>query len=213
MGERLTLTLKGEPERGTLDQAVRVVTSGGVLLYPTDTIYGLGCNAFSADSIRRIFGMKGRAEKNPAIILADNRLMVLSLVHEISPAARRLMESFWPGPLTLVFAGRGELDPRITGESGAVAIRVPASKFCLALISRSGFPIVSTSANISGQPPLRDIGQLASTFGGLVDHFVDAGPLPDSPPSTIVDVSTGTPRILREGAVPAAKVNEALASI
>ena len=95
----------------------------------------------------------------------------------------------------------------------SVAIRVPASKFCLALIARSGVPIVSTSANISGEPPLRDVGLLASTFGGLVDLFVDAGPLPESPPSTIVDVSGDLPRILREGAVEVGKVRSVLENL
>ncbi len=187
-------------DRRVLAQAAAVVKQGGTLLYPTDTIYGFGCDAFNDRAVRKIFEIKQRSEKNPALVLVHNRTMVKKLVGEISPLARRLMDACWPGPLTIIFHAKRSFHPFITGENNTIGIRIPGNKFCLKLIAESGTPLLSTSANISGTPMIADVQQLIETFSSRVDLSVDAGTLKPSAPSTVVDVTRDQPVIIREGA-------------
>ena len=183
-----------------LAQAADVVKQGGTLLYPTDTIYGFGCDAFNDKAVRKVFEIKQRSEKNPALVLAHNRTMVKNLVGDIPPAARRLMDACWPGPLTIIFRSRKSFHPFITGEANTIGIRIPRNRFCLKLIAESGVPLLSTSANISGSPMISDVQQLIKTFSSHVDLSIDAGTLKPSAPSTVVDVTRDQPVIIREGA-------------
>jgi len=188
-------------DRHVVAQAADVVKQGGTLLYPTDTIYGFGCDAFNDGAVRKIFEIKQRSEKNPALVLVHNKTMVKNLVGEISPLARRLMDACWPGPLTIIFKARKSFHPFISGENNTIGIRIPGNRFCLKLIAESGVPLLSTSANISGTPMIADAQQLIETFSTRVDLSVDAGTLKPSAPSTVVDVTRDQPVIIREGAL------------
>ncbi len=187
-------------DRRVLTQAAAVVKQGGTLLYPTDTIYGFGCDAFNDGAVRKVFEIKQRSEKNPALVLVHNKAMVKKLVGEISPLARRLMDACWPGPLTIIFQARKSFHPFISGENNTIGIRIPRNKFCLKLIAESGVPLLSTSANISGTPMIADAQQLIEAFSARVDLSIDAGTLKPSAPSTVVDVTRDQPVIIREGA-------------
>jgi len=188
-------------DRFVVCRAAAVLRQGGVLLYPTETVYGLGCSAYNGRAVRRIFAMKRRPMHNPAILLIDSREMLRRLVGEIPPLARILMREFWPGPLTLVLQARRALHPLLLGPGGTVAVRIPGSRFCQRLIAEAGLPLVSTSANISGRPIPADRLELLRLFGTRADLLIDGGDLPRSFPSTVVNLCSATPVILREGAV------------
>ncbi len=183
-------------------KAAEAVVAGQVLLYPTDTIYGLGCDALNPAAVEKVFSIKRRDASNPTLILASDRGMVKKLVADISPLAARLMGTFWPGPLTMLFRAKGDLPDVIRSKEGKIAIRIPANQFCLRVVEAAGVPIVSTSANISGQPAMTEMRQLRKTFLPEVDIFINAGSLPLSAPSTIIDVTGENAVIVREGAIP-----------
>ena len=200
MGKTVSLNLR-RISGNLVREAAETVLASGVILYPTDTIYGLGCDAFNAKAIDRIFRIKRRAEAKPTLLLVRNREMLRELVEEITPVARLLMKRFWPGPLTLVFRAQAKINPMISAGTPTVGIRIPDNAFCLKLIEACGKPLVSTSANISDRPAVRDMKSLIRNFGDKVDLFIDAGRLATSRPSTVVDVSGGEIIVIREGAI------------
>ncbi len=201
MGRTLSIDLRRiRPD--AIREAAAVVRKGGVILYPTDTIYGLGCNALSTAATARIFRIKGRPEQKSSLVLVRSVPMVRELVSDMPDAARLLMRRFWPGPLTMVFSARRRLSPYVIAADGGIAIRIPRNRFCLGLIRETGRPIVSTSANISGKPEPAGTEELKALFRRKVDLVIDAGVLPRSLPSTVIDVREGEPRILRPGAIP-----------
>ena len=196
--------LKLNPKRISAEvvrEAAITIRGGGVLLYPTETIYGLGCDVFNERAVKRIFAIKQRFEKKPLLVLVRNVTMVRELVVAIPPLASVLMDRFWPGPLTLIFYARRNISSLVTAGSGKIGVRIPKNNFCLRLIKACSTPIVSTSANISGQEPVQGVDDLVRHFGNRVDLVVNVGILPVSLPSTVVDVSDARPRIIREGAI------------
>jgi L-threonylcarbamoyladenylate synthase len=186
--------------------AAHVIRNGGVILYPTDTVYGLGCSAHDAAAIQRVFEIKRRPDDKPTLLLVRDRAMLDTLVAEFPPVARKLAEKFWPGPLTIIFRSKPDVHPLLTGGAGRVGVRIPDNEFCKRLLEETGVPIVSTSANISGSEGPQNIGTLRSEFGGLVDLVIDAGPPASFLPSTVVDVSDGSLKVVREGVIPAPKL-------
>lgn len=192
-----------------IETAAKTIRKGGIIIYPTDTIYGIGCDAFNANAVKRIFEIKRRTEDKPALVLVHNRAMVRGLVTEILPGAQRLMAHFWPGPLTILLRARENIHRFLKGQEGTIGVRIPDNRFCLTLLSRCRVPIVSTSANISGELP--DRGILHTRFLDQVDLFIDAGEIPASLPSTVIDASGKNVRIVREGAIPERAISKVLA--
>jgi L-threonylcarbamoyladenylate synthase len=184
-----------------IHQTATSVKRGDVILYPTETIYGLGCNALNEQAVAKIFQIKGRPETKPLLVLAGNKEMLKSLVAEIPPVALKLMRKFWPGPLTIVFNAKHNLNPLLTAGTGKIGIRIPGNMFCLKLLKEARVPIVSTSANISGVQQDPSIQSLKKIFSEKVELIVDAGDLPLSMPSTVVDVTSELPVVVREGAI------------
>jgi len=193
-----------------VSDAAGVIRKGGVLLYPTDTIYGLGCDAYNAGAVERVFKVKRRPEKNRALVLAAGKTMLEALVEEMPDAAQRLMDTFWPGALTIIFRARVDLHPSITGDDRKVGIRIPDNRFCLKLLSACGVPVVSTSANISGRPYTEEPETLKKLFLKDVDLMVDAGMLRGALPSTVVDVTGSQPVIVRIGKIPNTSIEKVL---
>ena len=196
-----------------VSDAAAVIRKGGILLYPTDTIYGLGCDAYNAGAVERLFKVKRRPEKNRALVLAAGKTMLEALVEEMPDAALRLMEHFWPGPLTLIFRARVDLHASITGDDRKVGIRIPDNRFCLKLLNACGVPIVSTSANISGRPYTEEPETLKKLFLKDVDLMVDAGMLRGALPSTVVDVTSEQAVIVRAGRISADSIGKALRGV
>ncbi|MBI5019853.1 MAG: threonylcarbamoyl-AMP synthase [Ignavibacteriales bacterium] len=182
-------------------EAARSICEGGVILYPTDTIYGIGCDASNEDAVGKIFTIKKRSETNPALMLASSVLMVESLVEGISPIALDLMKKFWPGPLTLLFRSKKKMSRLLISEDKKIGIRIPNNQFCLSMIDQSNTPVVSTSANLSGVQTSSKISDLKKLFIGKVNLIIDNGDFEDIIPSTIVDVTSETPVVVREGVI------------
>lgn len=182
-----------------------IVRGGGVVAYPTETFYGLGALARDEVALGRLAHAKGRPEGKPLPLVAADEAMVEE-VARLEGLARRLAERFWPGPLTLVLPARPGLPAAITGGTGTVGIRVPGSEVARALCRAAGGPIVSTSANPSGGPPPAEAARIDPALAARLDGTLDAGPAPGGLPSTVVSVEGERLALVREGAVPFARI-------
>lgn len=194
-----------------IHRTASLLAGGGVVLYPTDTLYGLGCIAGDAGALKRVYAIKGKPETKPSLVLVDSVEMAAGMTAGVPRLARRLMDLFWPGPLTLLLKAAPGVQELLTAGTGKVGIRLPADEFCRRLVNRCGSPLVSTSANRSGVEPSGNFAALLREFGGEVDLAVDSGER-HSPPSTIVDVSEGVLTIVREGVVSALELTRAISS-
>lgn len=194
-------------------EAALILTSGGVVLYPTDTLYGLGADALSNEAVKKVYAIKGRDSDKPIIVLAKDMEMVEQYA-ELTEEARRLAARFWPGALTLVLRKKSGIETGTVRERNDISIRVPQNTFCHAMSAAYGGLITTTSANISGMPSLRSVPEIVRQLGDkvkLIDLVIDAGTLPSSNASTVVDLSGVSTVILREGAVASSEIAEVLA--
>jgi len=190
-----------QPDPASLVLAAEVIQAGGVIVYPTETLYGIGANALNPQAVTRVHVAKRRDEKKPILVLVPQADAVEDLVSAIGPTARLLMTTFWPGPLTLVFRASMRVPAELIRGGGTIGIRVPSNLLCIKLLQLAECPLTSTSANISGQPSMRSIDEIQKALQSSVDLYLDAGLLPESKPSTVVDVSGNVPVIVREGAI------------
>jgi L-threonylcarbamoyladenylate synthase len=202
MALTLSVSLK-QPEDKPLILAAEVIQAGGIIVYPTETLYGIGCSAVHPRALQRVQGLKKRPEPKPILVLVRSREDVRQLVREIPASAEVLMDAFWPGPLTIVFPAAASIPRELTQGRGTVGIRIPSCAVCMRLLEFAGVPITSTSANLSGDEPLDTIEAMRAVLTPGIDLYLDAGTLPVSKPSTVVDVTGPFPRLLREGAVAA----------
>ena len=184
-----------------LQKAVSSLNNGDAIIYPTDTLYGLGVDAFNEAGLQNIFDIKGRSEQVALPLLVAGWDMVSDIAQDLNECGLKLSEKFWPGSLTLVFTANERVSKLVTGGRDTVAVRQPNHWIVLEIIKRFGGPIVGTSANLSGAQNLMNYGDLKTSFGNRVGHIVSCGPNPLGIGSTVVDVSTGTPSILREGSI------------
>ena len=194
----MVLVLEAGPE--AIRRAAEVVAGGGLLIYPTDTVYGLGCDPFNEEAVRRVFEVKGRGDK-PLPVLASS-LEKAKRIAFFRPLALRIAKAFWPGPLTLVLPRKPSLPDVVVCGAPSVGVRVPGHEFALELIEACGGLLVGTSANKSGRPAPRTAQEAIAELGDLVDLVVDAGPSPLGRPSTIVDLTSPQDiRVIREGPI------------
>ena len=191
-------------------RAVSSLRGGGVVVYPTETVYGIGVDPFHPSALERIFTIKGRDQANPVLLLVRNLSDLAKLTPDITPIGRRLIEHFWPGPLTLVFRAVADLPPGVTGHDGTVALRQSASASAASLADGFGGPITSTSANRSGKPPVVNAEEAVRVLGDEVDVILDGGPARNLTPSTVVDVTGSELHILREGGIAGTELDAAL---
>lgn len=189
------------PEDKPLVLAAEVIQAGGVIVYPTETLYGIGSNAWDGSAIAKIRALKYRTEQKPILVIARSQEQVRLLAEEISPLAQRFIDAFWPGPLTLVFKASNQVPDLLSRGTGTIGVRVPSSAVCLRLLELAGCPLTSSSANLSGQPPLMTVGEIQRAIPKGIDLFLDGGQLPPSRPSTVLDVTGDVARILRKGAI------------
>ncbi|MEX0869569.1 MAG: L-threonylcarbamoyladenylate synthase, partial [Nitriliruptoraceae bacterium] len=171
---------------------------GEIVVLPTDTVYGVGADAFNTQGTRRIFEAKRRGTDVPLPVLVRSPKQLGGLCADVPEAAERLVAAYWPGPLTLVLAEQPAMAWNLGLSEGTVAVRMPFDDVALAIIRAVG-PLAVTSANVHGQPPATDTAEARRQLGDEVAVYVDAGPRTGGVPSTIVDVTRGTPRILRSG--------------
>lgn len=187
------------PEAGT-QKGARIIRAGGLVAFPTETVYGLGANGLNEEAVRSIFVAKGRPSDNPLILHVSKKSDVQQLWDTVPQLARQLMDTFWPGPLTLI-AKRSKIVPNaVTAGLDTVAVRMPADKTARMLISNSGVPIAAPSANLSGKPSPTTAQHVLEDMDGRIPLILDGGPCKYGVESTVLSV-VGTPTILRPGAI------------
>lgn len=190
--------------------ARRLLREGEVVAFPTDTLYGVGAQAFERFAVRQIFEVKQRP-RDKALPVFIYQVDDLNLVaRDIPNRAWPLLQTHWPGPLTVVFHKNATLPGDVTGGQQTVAVRIPNHPVALDLVIEVGRPLAVTSANLSGQPPPSTAQEVAAQLGGRIPLILDGGPCPLAQPSTIVDLSVSPPRLLRQGALSAATLKEFL---
>ena len=195
------------------DAARMVLQRHGIIAAPTETFYALAVNPFQAEALDRLFALKDRGPEKPVLVLVGGPAMLPQVVREIPAVAHRLMARFWPGPLTIILPGWPHLPRRLTGGTGTIAVRQPRQSLTCRLITALGHPITGTSANRAGHRPLVRADEVAREFGDDLDLILDAGPCPGGLPSTIVDVTHSSPRLVRAGAIPTAALAEVMPEI
>lgn len=184
-----------------LDEAASLLRRGGLVAFPTETVYGLGADARNPDAIRRLFAAKGRPADNPLIVHVADITDVPGIVREITPLARTLAARWWPGPLTLVLDADPNLPRITTGGHPTVGVRVPDHPVARRLLELAGVPVAAPSANRSGRPSPTTAEHVLADLGDAVDAIVDGGPCVVGLESTVVDARGDVPVVLREGAV------------
>lgn len=196
-----------------LKEAAGILRSGGLVAFPTETVYGLGSNALDEDAARKIYAAKGRPSDNPLIAHVSCVEEVEPLVKEIPEAGRKLMEAFWPGPLTMIFPKSEKVPYGTTGGLDTVAIRMPDDPVANRLIALAGVPVAAPSANTSGRPSPTTADHVWQDMNGRIDMIIDGGPVGIGVESTIVDVSSAVPAVLRPGAITMEMLEEVLGEV
>jgi tRNA threonylcarbamoyl adenosine modification protein (Sua5/YciO/YrdC/YwlC family) len=198
-----------ESRAAGLAAAAGAVRAGQLVVLPTDTLYGLGCDAFSSAAVQGLLDAKGRGRDMPVPVLVGSWSTVDGLVLGVSPEARRLIEAFWPGGLSIVLRHAPSLAWDLGDTRGTVMLRMPLHPVALELLREVG-PMAVSSANRSGQPPATTAAQARDQLGERVPVLLDGGPAGAAVPSTVVDLTADDPVVLREGAVSVAQIGEVL---
>lgn len=199
--KRIILKDKEHPDLEQLIEPAKILREGGLVAFPTETVYGLGANALNEEAAKKIYEAKGRPSDNPLIAHIADFDDLLPLVAEVPETGRKLMEAFWPGPLTLIFPKSALVPYGTTGGLDTVAVRMPADPAASALIRLAGVPIAAPSANTSGRPSPTTADHVWQDMNGKIQMIVDGGAVGIGVESTIIDVSGEEPMILRPGAV------------
>lgn len=193
--------------RRGLEAAERTVAAGRLVVLPTDTVYGIGCDAFSPAAVEALLAAKGRGRAMPPPVLVPDTRTLDGIATGVSQTVRDLVSAFWPGGLTVVVSAQPSLDWDLGDTGGTVAVRMPLHPVALELLERTG-PLAVTSANLTGEPAATTAQQALDAFGSAVPVYLDGGPRSDSTPSTIVDGTGPRLRLLRAGAVPVEALRE-----
>ncbi|MDK8241056.1 MULTISPECIES: L-threonylcarbamoyladenylate synthase [Corynebacterium] len=195
------------------DDAVRAaadaVRAGRCVVLPTDTVYGIGCDAFNNDAVATLLATKRRGPDMPVPVLVGSWSTIQGLVREFSDTAKTLVEAFWPGGLSIVVPEAPSLPWNLGDTRGTVLLRMPNQPLALELLQETG-PMAVSSANISGNPPAQTAAEAKAQFGDAIGVYLDGGEAEVGTPSTIIDISKPQPVILREGAIPVERIGEVL---
>lgn len=190
------------PSSDAIEQAAELIQHQGVVVFPTQCLYGLAADARDSLAIKKIFHIKHRPETNPLLILIHSLMDLEELVTHIPDTAHRLMQAMWPGGLTLIFEAAPGVSDLLTAGTGKIGVRIPSHPVARALVKASGRPVTGTSANLSGAPGCSQIKDLPQNILQAADLVLDAGPLKGGTGSTILDITCDPFRILRSGAIP-----------
>lgn len=193
------------PDRAAIRAAGELLSRGGVIIYPTETYYGLGVRPELPAAVERVFQIKGRAFSKPIPLIASDLEVVLRIVATWPPMAAKLAKAFWPGPLTFVLVAAPFLLPQLHAHTGKIGIRISSHPVARALAEAGGGLLTATSANESGRPPCRALSEMPEALPARVDVLLDAGTLGTGTgdlPSTIVDLTSAVPRLVRPGCIP-----------
>ncbi len=194
----LILKINSEhPEIKKVERVIELLKEGGVMIYPTDTIYGLGCDIFNKKAIEKIYQLKKRERKKPlSIICADIKEVAKYAI--IQDYAYRLMKKYLPGPYTFILKAKNKMPKTFLSKNRTVGIRIPANQICLEIAQKLGNPIITTSLNVSGEEVMADPKELSKEMQNKIDIIINSGPLPKEA-SSIIDLSGDQPIVLRAG--------------
>lgn len=202
-----------QPEQDLVLEAAEVLKMGGLVAFPTETVYGLGGNGLDSEACKKIYEAKGRPSDNPLILHISQISELRPIVGEIPPMGKKLMDAFWPGPLTMIFPKSDLVPMSVTGGLDTVAVRFPTHPVALAIIRAAGLPIAGPSANSSGKPSPTKASHVEFDLSGKIDVIVDGGASRWGLESTIVDVSGNIPVILRPGAITKEMMEEVVGEV
>ena len=198
------------PRQDALELAASIIRDGGLVAFPTETVYGLGADAMNENAVRKIYEAKGRPADNPCIVHVNGREMLDRVASRVRDKAELLIEKFWPGPLTLVFGRMPDVAPSVSAGLSTVAARMPANRIALDLIRSSSTPIAAPSANASGRPSPTSAAHVLDDLDGRIDLVLDGGATNIGIESTVLDVTTEPPMILRPGWITHEMLTEAI---
>ncbi len=202
-----------KPETSTIKKAVEVLESGSLLVYPTDTAYGLGVNALDEDAVRKLYNVKFRDYSKPTHVVVRDWKMIEALC-EPNNLSKKLYDEFLPGPLTLILSKTKKVPDILTGNLPTVGVRIPKNLITQSLSRLISFPYTTPSANKAGGKTPYSIEEVKKTLDlSKIDLILDAGKLPTTPPSTVIDLSTTSPKILREGSISKIKISNILEDV
>lgn len=202
------LDLKNETDYTNLEEPAETIKNGGIVVFPTETVYGIGTNGLDEEAIKRLYDIKQRPLNKPISLLVSNIDMINNVARDITEMEYALIKEFFPGPLTIILKKKDIVPDVLTANSETVGIRMPANKIALDLINYAGVPIATPSANISGKPSGTDLESIMIDFDGKVDCFIDGGHSKIGFSSTIVQIIDGIPHILRKGAISEEQIKE-----
>jgi L-threonylcarbamoyladenylate synthase len=193
-----------------LAAAVEALKRGHVIVFPTETLYGLGADALDDAAVEKVFQLKGRNPHNPIPVLVADHEMLYTLVAKVPTVARKLMERYWPGPLTLVLPGQKNIPKPLCNREGGVGVRISSQPIATLLVNGLGRPLTATSANPSGKEPARTLQVAKNYFVHRVNVFVDGGTLTSKSGSTVVEVKEDSVKVIREGEISAVEILQVL---
>lgn len=203
-----TVLLNSKAEN--IGYAANILKNNGVGIFPTDTVYGIGCNAFSNEAIQKLFLFKERNYAKPINVLVSNKNMLNDLADSISSEEQKLIDAFWPGALTIIFHKKRGISDLLTSNLSTVGVRMPNNAVALKLLNQVGIPLATTSANLSGKSAGVNVSDFYNEFNNKVDFIIDDGKSAIGTASTIVQVIDGIPHILREGSITKEQIENAL---
>lgn len=195
------LKIRNDNNFNKLEKFGKILQDGGLVIFPTETVYGIGADAFNIQSVKNIYIAKGRESDNPLIAHICNLDMLNLLVQKISPLEKKLIEKFWPGPLTIVFPKKEKVPYVVTGNLETVAVRMPSNKIALKLIEYANTPIVAPSANLSGKPSGTNLKDIKNEFKDKVQGMIDGGNCEVGVESTVIRCDENSVTILRPGKI------------
>ena len=196
------------PEKGKIKKAVKILEKGGLIAFPTETVYGLGADALNVNAVKKIYAIKKRPFSKPLIIHIANKKDIYKFAKNIPSEAKILINKFWPGPLTIIFEKKEIIPDIITTDK--IAIRMPDNKITLAIIKKFGHPITAPSANISEKASPVEANKIIKNFSGKIEAIIDGGKSKIGTESTIIDLSKKRVALIREGAISFKKIKKYL---
>jgi L-threonylcarbamoyladenylate synthase len=196
-----------------LEIAIKSMQQGGVIAFPTDTVYGIGASLLHHDALTRVYDIKGRSHEKPLPILVSRPEVINTLTDEPDPDLLRLAARFWPGPLTIILKANNSLPVEVVAPDGTFGVRVPDHSIALTIAQHNGGAIATSSANRSGMPPACHAGEIRDAFGGEIDVILDGGIAPQSTASTVIRREGDTITIVREGAISSETIHNAWEAI
>lgn len=182
-----------------IKEVAKCIKQGGIAVFPTETVYGIGVNGLNENAIKKLYEVKQRPEKKPISLLVNSLDMINEIAKDITTVEYKLIEKFFPGPLTIVLKKKDIVPNILTPGIDTVGIRMPENEIALKLIEYAGVPIATSSCNISGKPSATNLQEIMKDFEGKVDYFIDNGPSKIGLASTVVQIIGGEPKILRQG--------------